>query len=177
MSVRHRAAVTVLAMGVAGALSGCVTEGRPPRPKPRDVPQQPAGITPDRVLPSSSPVLADTDRNGYVDTLTVTVYLFARGYDLPVSAPGSFEFEMSGQDGEVIETWILDERAVRAGEKRFMPGPGYQFDLKLLDSSGGDKMPAQRAEVRTRFVPAGDAAPIESRSPLTVNLGPAPGGS
>jgi hypothetical protein len=175
-SNRVLAGCAVLALGLAGG--GCVTEGPPPKPLPREIPTQPEGIHPDRVLSSAGAVLTDTDRNGYVDGLGVTVYLFAKGYDLPITATGSFEFklvEAGGAESKVICTWVLDPSATKAAIQKFIPGPGYHFDLSLLDRPGGDKLATQRAELWTRFLPVG-AAPIETRSPLTVNLGAAPGG-
>lgn len=178
MTVRipRRAVVTALGAAalLAAAQSGCVTEGPPPKPKPQPAPEQPAGLTPDRILPMAGQVMADTDRNGYVDSLSLTVYLFARGYDPAISGDGSFEFELRGPDGEAIHTWVVDAAEARASIKSYPPGPAYQFDLNLLDRAGGDELARQRAELWSRFIPA-SGAPIESRSPLTLTLGPAPG--
>ncbi len=173
-SGKRGAGLIALAAACAIVPGGCVTEGPPPKPRPRAVPEQPSGLAPDRLLPSASPVLADTDRNGFVDTLTVTVYMFARGYDLPVTAEGSFEFTMRAADGTIVHTWMIDEAATRGAYKLFMPGPGYQFDLSLLDGKKGDQMPAQRGELLSKFTSRSGTV-IESRAPLTVTLGPAPG--
>lgn len=163
------------ALGI-GALTGCVTEGPPPKPKPPPAPTQPSGLKVERILPMAGQVMGDSDRNGYVDALTVTVYVFARGYDPAIEADGSFEFELRGPDGGTIHTWLLDPNAVKAAMKRYPPGPAYQIDLTLLDRPGGDELERQRGELWTRFLPSDGGVPIESRSPLTVTLGPAPGG-
>jgi hypothetical protein len=152
-------------------MASCVTEGPPAPPAPRPSPPQPADARPDHLVTTAPQVPEDTDRNGYYDQFTVTVYLFDSRYATPIDVPGTFEFRLSAPDGRELARWAFDESRTRAALRRFMVGPGYQFSLNLLDA-GGDRLPLTEALLCPEFRPAGGEA-VVPRGGVTVMVGPA----
>ena len=92
----------------------------------------------------------DFDGNGYPHTI-LAVYLFPdqRQSQLPVWADGSFRFELRLPSGELIERWILPPEIVEQSRKKFAPGPGFLFFLRL--APGDDAIPQTIANLRGSF--------------------------
>jgi len=148
---------------------GCVTEGPPPREKPRDLPAQPEGLKPDRVVFSVGNFATDSDNNGYADTFEVSVYLFAEGYQFALATPGSLSFTLSDKAGAPIARWTFDSDRTAKMLKQLPPGWGYALQLSLLDV-GGDNLPRQSAEISCEFLPLNGQS-VKSRGRPTVQLG------
>lgn len=111
----------------------------------------------------------DTDRNGYYDTILVTVYLFSSAHALPVELPGGFSFRLTGPDDKPLADWSFNQQQTAAARRGFLPGPGYLFRLSLLDD-GTDTLNATEGSLRCRFEPvAGE--PIEPKAGTTIVVG------
>jgi hypothetical protein len=149
-------AACAVAMVVA-PLASCVSDG-PARPAPRP---QPANIAPNSLQMWVRTPLPDVDGNGFPDTLPVTVYLFAEGYDLAVDVPGTFRFELLSAEGRVARVWELNADEAKAAVRRAGPGPAYVFALSLLDG-GSDRVRRQSVDLTATF------------TPLTTEQGPSP---
>lgn len=169
MTRSTRTIVVAAVASVVLACAGCVSEGPPRRPKPRDIPQQPSGLNVDRLVVAASNFPQDTNGNGFYDTIIVTVYLYSDRYMLPIVAEGEMEFRLVGREGAEIASWRLDAGTFAQRVRRFNPGPGYQLRLSLLDS-GTDQLPVSEGELWWRFVETG-RTPISGRG-STVLLGP-----
>ncbi|MBX3358764.1 MAG: hypothetical protein KF745_10070 [Phycisphaeraceae bacterium] len=153
----------------AGVLSGCVADGpEPPRP-PRDLPPQPSGLIVDRIVMTVPTIPEDSDRNGYYDLTPVTVYLFDRRYIPPIAVTGQFEFRMLDQKDRVLATWRFDEQKTAGAQRRFMVGPGYAFELNLLDV-GSDHLPVDEAVLQVTFTQDGQK-PVAPRAGTSVVVG------
>lgn len=148
---------------VAFVVSGCQSQPKrgPKRP-------QPPSIQATQLLPSVK-FFEDTDGNGFLDTVEVTLYVFSEQYpDASVYIPGAFEFKLTGREGRVLREWKMSEEQARAAVRRGPVGPGYIFRLSLLDG-GSDKIEETSAELFASFVPPG-SPPVKSVS-TTVRIG------
>src|SRR5262245_30533374 len=92
-------------VAVSCTLAGCVTEGPPLPPAPRPPPPQAADAKPDHIVSSAPQVPEDTDRNGFYDQISVTIYLFDDRYRTPIDVPGSFTFTLTDEKGKALATW------------------------------------------------------------------------
>ncbi|HYE60489.1 MAG TPA: hypothetical protein VD997_00710 [Phycisphaerales bacterium] len=126
------------------------------------MPSQPANIQPSRVGVWATPPL-DTDANGYVDTVEITVYVSADQHPVPLSVPGTFTFRLIGRDKKDLATWHIDEPAAQAAMRRSRVGPGYFFTLNVKDVAT-DEIDAQSAELAAEFTPR-TGKPVQA--PLT----------
>lgn len=151
----------------AGTLPGCVTEDS------RGFSEAPQR-QPDWVLPTTMQVFAgaprDTNGNNYVDSVTITVFLFdEQRYAAPITAPGSFSFRMTRADGRVLAEWSFTPEEAAKAQARMPPGPVYRFDLGLL-SKGGDKLEPEAVDLTGTFMPVG-GKPITTVGGATLRLG------
>lgn len=144
-------------------MGGCVSD----EPSRRPPPTQPEQIRPSAVQIFLS-LPEDTNANSYVDTVMVTAYLFADGYDPSVYVPGEFLFRLMGKDGVEVATWTITEEAAQASVRRLPPGPGYMVQLSLLDR-GSDQIPANPLDLYCSFTPRGGKA-VHAR-PHTLRYG------
>lgn len=150
---------------IAGAVLAGGCQSQPKRGPKRP---QPPAIQATQLLPSVK-FFEDTDGNGFLDTVEVTLYVFSEQYpDASVFIPGGFEFKLTGREGRVLREWKLNEEQARAAVRRGPVGPGYIFRLSLLDG-GTDKLDEASAELFASFVPAG-SPPVKSVS-TTVRIG------
>ncbi len=162
------ASVMALLLALQG---GCVTEGPPPREAPRDLPQQPAHLKPDRLVFSVANFATDSDNNGYADTFDASVYLFSEGYQFALATPGSLSFTLTDRSGRLLARWTFDQERSAKMLTQLPPGWGYAVQLSLLDV-GGDNLQRQTAELSCEFVPAaGGGAAVQSRGRPTVQIG------
>lgn len=113
---------------MGGLLAGCVADG-PSRsvngPGPR-----PTNAVPTHLVVNMKD-FTDTDRNGYLDSATATVYLFADGYALPLDTTGSFEFTLTESSGATIADWHITPEQADPCRIKTQVGPGYAFNLDL----------------------------------------------
>lgn len=169
-----RTAAVAAAMALISVLSaGCVVEGPPLEPRGTRTIPEPAGLEPATIVLSAEPVLVDSDGNGFGDTFMVSVFLFPPEdeHPLPIFSEGRFIFTMSDERGAEIARWDIAPEQTRRARERLLVGPGHVFRLSLLEA-GGDRVDAQRGDVRCRFVPeAPGAEPLTVRVPTTVMLG------
>ncbi|MBC7834379.1 MAG: hypothetical protein H7Y88_04670 [Phycisphaerales bacterium] len=148
----------------------CVSDDRPFPEPPRAVPTQPPGITPTTLLISASQFPADSDRNGFADTIEITAYLFAEQHRAPLAVPGTFRFALLDPASAPLAEWEFDQAQSTAQARVFMPGPGYSFRLNMLDVAT-DRLPATQARLMAFFTPTGSATAIEPRSATTIVVG------
>lgn len=161
----------------ACGLAACVTEGPPPRAKPRDVPEPP-GLQPDVLVLSAAQFTEDVDGNGFVDTLLVTVYLFPPRHEhaVPIHEPGTLVFNLrpTERDGReanrTIAQWVLPPSEIAKGRVEPNGLPGYEFRLNLNDVAN-DRMALTRANLRCTWIGL-DGREVEVRGPTTVKIGP-----
>jgi hypothetical protein len=130
----------------AALLVGCVS----------DEPQKKLGPQPANVQPSRLGVWAtlpeDTDSNGYLDTVDVTVYVSSDAYAAPIAVPGSFEFKLIGKSGKDLAKWDIPEAKAAQAMRRMGVGPGYIFRLSVLEA-GNDRVEAQAVNLAAEFRP------------------------
>jgi hypothetical protein len=141
----NRALLIVLLL-VAASLAGCVEEGRGHKlgAQPRDVEPTRLGVW--ATLPE------DTDANGYLDTVDVTVYVSSDTYSAPIAVPGEFEFRLMGRGGKEFSRWIIPEEKVGKSARRMPAGPAYFFRLSMLEV-GTDQVDAHDATLTAEFRP------------------------
>ncbi len=162
------ARVFVLFATVAGAFVsvGCVTE---PSARHRDVASPPSDVHATSVqIFAAAP--RDTNSNGYGDTISVTMYLFdEQRYPLPIAVSGSVRFDLKSGSGAVIASWGFSREETRRVLQSMAPGPGYRFELSLLDK-GGDKLENQEALLTVEFQPE-SGAPVKSPGGVALRIG------
>ncbi len=166
--LRTIARAWVCAAFVAASLLGipaCVTTN----PRARDVPPQPSDASPSAVqLFAASP--RDTNGNGYVDSVAVTVFVFDQQRSVvPIAVPGSFTFRMTRPDGTVLAEWTFDEEQTHRVLQPMPPGPGYLFDLSLLGKSK-DALEYQSVDLTGEFQVKG-GKPVRSAGGAALRLG------
>lgn len=145
-------------VGAAALLAGCVSD----EPHKRLAPQ-PANVQPSR-LGVWATLPEDTDANGYLDTVDVTVYVSSDAYAAPIAVPGSFEFKLIGKSGKELAKWDIPEARAAQAMRRMAVGPAYLFRLSMLEV-GSDRVEAQPVNLAAEFRPkSGEAV----RSPLTA---------
>jgi hypothetical protein len=139
-------------------LAGCVSD------EPRhSMPRQPTDVQPTRMgvwatLPE------DTDANGFLDTVDVTVYISSDRYPAPIAVPGTFEFKLMGKENKELARWDIPQDKARASARKMPAGPAYFFRLSVLDA-GSDKFDPQAVDLTAEFKPV-TGAPV--RAPLTA---------
>lgn len=161
------ARVVIVSM-VGLLIAGCVTED-PRRRNSAPAVQAPAGSQP-AVLQIFAGAARDTNGNNYVDTVTITAFLFdEQRYDLPIRVEGSFTFRLTRADGTVLAEWQFSPEDGDRALVRMPPGPGYRFDLSLL-AKGGDKLEPQAVDLTGVFTPV-KGTPVTSAGGATLRLG------
>ena len=161
--------VTVLG---APLLTGCVTEGPPPRPRPepRTIPEPP-GLQPALLLLHANPFPTDADGNGFADTLTVSVFLFPpeNEFPIPIHADGVFAFTLRDDEERLLAEWEFEGERVERAKVRPLTGPGYIFDLDINEVAT-DRIGVNNVALRAQWKgPAGNL--VEVRGPTIVREG------
>jgi hypothetical protein len=164
MGPRFRAAALASAAALLAA-AGCVEMERGNTKMPE---KQPEWVKPERLLVAIQ-LPEDTDANGYLDTLPLTVYLFDERYPLAVSVPGAFTFKLKTTAGQEIGTWQIEADDARAAVRKMRPGPGYQFRLDTR-KFGADKRDSATVDMTAEFTPTEGKA-IRGTSATTFRLG------
>jgi hypothetical protein len=160
----HRGGRRAAALLAAFLLSGCASGPHPAARAPENA--RPGALS----LNVSN--FVDTDENGYLDTSTVMVFIFAETlqYQLPLRLAGEFDFTLEGPGGKTLAAWTFNRAQAAAALRDLGPGPGYVFELSLPDGGGGtDRLGATEAELACTFRPA-EGPPLKARtkSPLTL---------
>jgi hypothetical protein len=152
-------------VGAAGAGSGCVSS------KPAAAHATPSSIAPAKIAPVAGD-FTDTDANRYRDTTRVIVYIYADSdkYPIPMKPEGSFQFRLENPQGKTIATWNFDRAKTAKAARQLAPGPGFVFDLSLLDL-GTDKIEDSEAELLITFTPA-DGPVLRARPSAPLLVGP-----
>ncbi|MGQ0628300.1 MAG: hypothetical protein ACT4PL_09415 [Phycisphaerales bacterium] len=159
----------IVLLGACARLSACVTEGPPPRPAPKPLPAQPPAAVASRMAFSvGNP--ADTDNNGYLDSMQAVAFLYADSHPISLVLDGTFEFTLVSARGEVIRAWRFDLPATRSALIQPLPGPAYAFRLGLLDAQGTDRIDGSVGELRCTFVPT-SGTPVSSGRGHSVQVG------
>lgn len=115
-------------------LAGCVAE----RPDRKQFTQ------PDNAKPNQLAVYPDfwrdTNANGYLDSINVTVYLFdtSGAYALSLAVPGTFTFKLARHNGPTIATWSFNQEQARAALRKASAGPTFIFELSILKAGSSD---------------------------------------
>jgi len=154
------------------AALGCVTEGPPAKlPPATSIPAQPPGLNVNRVVITVAQVLEDRDRNGYYDTIPVTVYLFdSPRYAYSIQVPGTFEFAVTdAENGKPLAKWTIPWETASKTQALVWTGTCFPFQLDLREV-GTDHLDASEALVACTFTPTGGKA-VECGSRLTVHVG------
>jgi hypothetical protein len=146
-----------LTLALLPFLSACVSD----EPQHR-IPPQPASIEP-TTLGVWATAPKDTDANGYLDTVDITVYVSSELHPVPLQVPGTFKFRMIGRDKKDLATWFIDEPKAQAAIRRTRVGPGYFFALNVKDVAT-DEFEAQGTELAAEFTPR-TGKPVQA--PLT----------
>jgi hypothetical protein len=121
--------------------SGCATD----RPGPRR--PQPPDVIPTQLVMSVGP-FEDTNRNGYPDSATVTVYVFSDSYpEASILLPATLTFKLTGRRSGIQREWAFNEEQTRSLLRRGPAGPGYVVRLSLLDNSQSDEIRDTRADL------------------------------
>lgn len=131
---------------------------------------QPSGLKPERVLLGNEP-LEDRDRNGYVETFRIVVYVFGDElkYPLPMTVDGTFQFRLIGEGGKALGVWAFAPREVAKAVFATQPGPAYGFEIALT-GQGTDRLPAQAAGLTCEII-TNDGLRVGSREPLELRIG------
>ncbi len=147
-------------------LSGCVTE---PSPRERSVPPPPADARATSVqIFAAAP--RDTDTNGFGDMIAVTVYLFdEQRYPLPIALPGRMRFDLRDPGGATLASWSFDETQTAQAAQPLAPGPGYRFDLSIIERARDDHASGE-ALLWARFLPR-DGPEVSSAGGVALRLG------
>ena len=132
--------------------------------------QQPDDLVAGRLVMGNEP-LEDRDRNGYVDTFRIVVYVFGDEtvYPLPMLVDATFQFRLVGEDGESLGVWAFPSRESRRAVFPTQPGPAYGFEISLNDQ-GTDRVPAQSAGL-TCQITTDDGDRVSTREPLMLRIG------
>lgn len=164
-----RSAWAIVSSAASLLLGGCVTEGGRQRP---ELPKPPSDLRVTQVMVAVG-MPEDTDRNQYLDTYPVTVYLFDDRFPLPVHAEADFSFEMIFRNaaGEVIDRrrprWTFPAEEANNRVARREPGLCFEFRLSLLDH-GGDRIDDATGQleltVRPKVGPEVRAQPVAMQS-------------
>lgn len=159
------AAAALAAVLIAMMLApGCVSA----EPRDRPAPKQPQWARPSALLVSTS-FPEDTDGNGYLDAIGVTVYVFDDQFPgASIQVPGAFSFSLTGPQGVTLARWDLTADQAAALVRSMPPGPGYVIRLSLLEQ-GTDRTDVRNAELHTVFTPTSGQA-VRAKA-LTVTIG------
>lgn len=139
-----------LALLLVLPLASCVTEGA--KQQSRKQFSQPDNIKPNKMLVAPD-YWRDTNANGYLDTINVTVYLFdtASSYPLGLALPGTFTFTLNKHNGPAVATWTFTQDQAAAAIRRAPGGATYLFELSILKAGASDVMPAAVLDLSAEF--------------------------
>lgn len=154
-----------LLAAIAVALMGCVADG--PSPGANSAAPTPRESPPSHLVVNMKDFI-DTDQNGYLDSATATVYIFADGFALPLDAAGSFVFTVTASDGKTLAEWSITPEQASACRIKTQVGPGYGFNLDLR-RAGAEKIQRQDAGMTGQFTDARGRSVRSGR--LSVTLG------
>ncbi len=169
-----------LPAAVATFILGCRTTNveygsvRPLPPDPKPARPVPSGANANAMALAVEGKPADTDGNGYPDTIVVSMYLFSLPHASPMFEDGTFVFTLQGDgDADVDDVhplgqWRLDADQVERG--RTIYGPTHLARLSLLEI-GSDRYPLMSANLHCRFEPANGGDAISPRGVHWVQLG------
>lgn len=163
MNARDRCLLLLVGFVVALLAGGC-TQGDP-RIKKFAPPA--ATVMPRRVMVVKHSEI-DTNSNGYIDGVLVTVYFFnydrpGPGEEQPFHRDGSLRFQLFGQDGEVLCEGQFDQQVMARSAVERDIGPGYAL---LIDFG-----PRGYDDVRERVGARMDFEFTPSASPQTLSYG------
>lgn len=184
----HRAAAAAATLAaLLLPITACVPDGPQPRPKPqlRNFEQPPD-------LKVGNPGFAvdttpeDTDNNGFFDTWSITVLLFAqdqRQYPRAFTAPGKITFTLTAQDRTTLARWRIPLESLDDNRFSDFIGDGYRFDLSLADADlkpntdnparPPDRLAPTMASLAMTYHPPGDDTdPIPASRALSIRVGP-----
>lgn len=134
-------------MGIIAAMAGCVTDG--PKRGPKS--SQPKNVVPTQIVTSIGP-FDDTDGNGYPDSATISLYVFADAYpEASVMIPATLTFRLRAKDGSTIREWAFTEDRTASLVRRGPVGLGYVVRLSLLDTQGGDTIAETRGDLSVTY--------------------------
>jgi len=134
-------------MGIIAAMAGCVTDG--PKRGPKG--SQPKDVVPTQIVASIGP-FDDTDGNGYPDSATISMYVFADAYpEASVMLPATLSFRLRAKDGSTIREWAFTEERTASLVRRGPAGLCYVVRLSLLDTQGGDIVAETRGDLSVTY--------------------------
>ena len=169
-----------LPVTVAMFILGCQTtnvefsSARPLPPDPKPAKPVPSSATANAMALAVEGKPADTDGNGYPDTITVSMYLFSLPHASPMFEDGTFVFTLQrdgsadADDSHHLGQWRLNVDEIQRG--RTIYGPSHLVRLSLLEI-GSDRYPLMSANLHCRFEPADGRDAISPRGVHWVQLG------
>ncbi len=112
----------------------------------------------------------DTNSNGYLDSLPVTIMLFAGTAENPdpVQSRGKILFYIADPDGKVIRSWDINRDLQKAALRIYQGLPSYQFTLSLLET-GGDRLNVSNVQFWVDYQPD-SGLPVASK-PMVLKAG------
>ncbi len=170
----------LLSAAFAMFILGCQTtkvefsSARPLPPDPKPAKPVPSGASANAMALAVEGKPADTDGNGYPDTIVVSMYLFSLPHASPMFEDGTFVFTLHGNgdadadDAQSLGQWRLDANQVQRG--RTIYGPTHLVRLSLLEI-GSDRYPLMSANLQCRFEPANGGDAISPQGVHWVQLG------
>ncbi len=169
LRVSARAAAVVLVPALAW-LSGCASSQSAGEARKPAIPPAPAGAPVSYVtLGVDAPV--DEDRNGYPDTLLVTMYFWINGYPVPVHGDGGVRLTLTDTASErELATWTMTEGMLAATRRRNAVGPVHLFQLDIRQAST-DQFPATTTELTALFTPTDGGPEADTPRPITFRMG------
>ncbi len=170
-NIRRRAGCALLCAGslmFVACQTGRVTtsDSRPMPPRPRAVKQPPSDAVPNRMtlLVGQKPI--DTNGNGFPDRVEVSSTLFSWPNTAGMETPGTFEFALypighaDRPDAQPLARWEIPVESGSPHRVRTIWGFSYNFQLSITAARGSDELPGMRGDMRGRFIPAFDDAPV-----------------
>ncbi|MCL4742455.1 MAG: hypothetical protein KJZ54_09670 [Phycisphaerales bacterium] len=164
-----RAAMVAIACALVSQ-GGCASSRPADEDRRHVIPPAPADAPVSYVtLGVDAPV--DEDRNGYPDTLLVTMYFWINGYPVPVHDDGGVRLTLSDSaSGRELATWTMTEGMLAATRRRNAVGPVHLFQLDIRQAST-DQFPATTTELTAVFTPSDGGAPADTPRPITFRMG------
>lgn len=152
------------------SVGGCVAAGQTTGRKP--LPSQPKALDVG-IVEAYPSVPIDTDKNGYVDTIEVTAFLFPDRFKhpAPLWIKGQFIFRMTDPDGNLLAQWEFTEEETARARRVFPVGRGHWFRLNMLDV-GTDRTDVKSAALSCKFVPTnGDVVEMARKTSFRLGAG------
>lgn len=160
-----------LAALASALLTACVTDGPPTAQSPPPLPPPSSDVQPVAIDLSASRFAQDSDKNGYADSITLSVFLFnIEKYPASLAAHGRFVFELLDESGKRLCDWSMSDAQVEAARRDLLPGPGYAFRISMRDC-GSDEIEKTDAQLNCMYIPAAGGTPLRSANPVRVSVG------